>query len=226
MRNISLFFGLAFFIICFNSCAQDRQNCNEALENSITPILRTLHESREVYKTTKVNYSKIIQTKIEILTRKSSAQPEKYGNLKVKSDTLQKVGVDLNVYIDALIEESTPNHFDDLNYAMMSDTILYGNLLFDKDKNLSERGIELKEKIDLFYKTNNGILNAYQNDLRFYNESKFNTDLKFNDYDGNEIDYMNHKLTDKSVIGIVSFLERLQLEIKTFQFLFMNSIIQ
>jgi len=225
MKNLYTF-KLALFLICFNSCAQEKQNCKVELEQSIAPFITSLNEARDVYKTTKQNYLETIKTKTEKLNEISNALPHKYGGLKVKSDKIESLISDFNLFIESLKNESKTNHFDNYNYVMMSDTLFYQNILFDKENNLSESGLKLKEKIDFLYKTNNEILNSFQHDLKVYNDSKFKTDIIFNDYNGNKIDYIDYNISNRTVIGVLTYLEKLQLELVTFQFLYMNSIIQ
>ncbi|WP_435262635.1 hypothetical protein [Tenacibaculum sp. nBUS_03] len=226
MKNTSNFFKLIAILICFNSCAQEKPNCSDELKKSITPLIFSLNEARKVYKTTTENYQQIIKNKIETLNDISNSQPEKFGKLKIKSDKIESITSDLNGFIELLKEESITNHFDNYNYEMMSDTLFYRNILFDKNNNLSKRGLKLKNKIQNFHKTCNEILNSSQQELKWFNDSNFNTEVSFSDYDGNKIDFMNFKLSNRSVIGTLTYLEKLQLELVTFQFFFMNSIVQ
>ena len=205
MKKIVIFFGSVLLLTYSYSYKQTGQYQIAGSENSMTPLLISLNEAREMYRSTEIIYRDIVKSKIAQLNRLSSSDSEKYGNLKMKSDSIANALSDLNGIIESLKDEAKVNHFDNFNYAIMSDDQFYHNILFDDDTDLLERGIKLKEKIEFFYESNSTILRSFQNDLKQYNDSKFKTDNIFEDYEGNKIDYINYKLLDKTVIGTLSY---------------------
>ncbi|MEN8125865.1 MAG: hypothetical protein ABFR32_12140 [Bacteroidota bacterium] len=226
MKQFPKLVRLFFLLILLNSCAQEKKGYSQEIKNSITPILLTLNNSLEIFEETNQTYSKIINEKITILNQKNDEQPKKYGLLKEQSDKLANSVNGLNSYLDSLILESEKNHFDTYNYTMMTDTVFFSNILYKKNNTLSERGQRLEEKIDQFFKINNEILESYSREAKAYNNMKFNTSHPFTNYEGEQINYMDYKLTDRTVIGTLLYLKKLQLEIKTLQMIFMNSIIR
>ncbi len=198
-------------------------SCNNIIIHTEKSIV-SLQDSIKTYKKIKIDYRKTINFKTIKINELNEDQPNKYGQLKSKSDIIGKNIKNLNLFINLLKEESSKNSLDEKNYDALSDITIYDKI-FMENKILSKRASELKEKIDVFYKTNKEMLNS-NSSLYIYNENKFNTNRFVIDKNGKEIDYMNSKLKDKSVIGVLYYLEKLQLELETFHFLFMNSIIQ
>ncbi|QCE41375.1 hypothetical protein [Psychroserpens sp. NJDZ02] len=208
---------LILFMFFLNSCS----NNNHTKENVVV-ISKKIANLRK----TKENYRKVIKEKSETLNRISSEQPEKYGELKHKYEQIKVQLTDLNLLIETLKNESKINNFDISNYEELIDLSLYSKLLFNNSEKLSKKGINLKNKINSLYIINKEILNKNQREFKSYNERKFNVNSSLVDENGKNIKYINFKLNDKSVIGVLLYLEQLQLELETFEYKYMNSIIQ
>ncbi|MFD0992541.1 hypothetical protein, partial [Tenacibaculum geojense] len=95
--------------------------------------------------------------------------------------------------------------------------------LFD-GKDLSVKGNKLKNEIEKLYISNKKLFNKYS-ELENYNELHFNTSNIINK-NGNEIKYFHDKLFNKPVIDVLEYLEKLKLELNTFQYIFLNTVIQ
>ncbi|MFD0992568.1 hypothetical protein, partial [Tenacibaculum geojense] len=95
--------------------------------------------------------------------------------------------------------------------------------LFD-GKDLSVKGNKLKNEIEKLYISNKKLFNNYS-ELENYNELHFNTS-NIIDKNGNEIKYFQDKLFNKPVIDVLEYLEKLKLELNTFQYIFFNTVIQ
>ncbi|MFC5046069.1 hypothetical protein ACFSTE_05100 [Aquimarina hainanensis] len=226
MKSKYTLLRLLIVLICFNSYAQEKDDCNTKLKKTLVPFINSLNKANEVYRLTIKNYQDVINDKVQTLNELNSAQPEKYGDLKSKSDKVKALVSELNEVIESFKDEAKADYFDHYNYEMMIDTLFYRNILFDNENNLSKRGLALKEKIQYFHEVSMEVLNSSQEELKNYNVSKFDTKSSFRDYDGNPLDFINFHLSDTTVIGVLSFFEKLQLEVITFQYLYMNSIIQ
>jgi hypothetical protein len=198
-------------------------SCNNNIIHTEKSII-SLQDSIKTYQKTKLDYRKTINLKTSKINELNENQPDKYGQLKSKSDMIRENIKDLNLFINTLKKESTENPPNENNFDALSDVTIYDKILTE-NKGLSKKAIELKEKIDVLYRSNKEILSSNRI-LDTYNENKFNTNRLIIDKNGKEIDYMKLNLMDKSVIGVLYYLEGLQLELETFHFLFMNSIVQ
>ena len=213
MKQKNLFIILLFSLSsCITTYKYSKKDISE-IENRIKTYLQTKKEQ-----------TKTIEEKLIKVNKISNEQPAKYGGLKNKSDLLQKNIDNLNSYINLLKKEIDNKYTEDEEYDFMCNTVFYKKILF-KQNSLSKRGIQLKNKIDLFYKGNKELFSDRpkidRNNSRYFDTNRFISDEK-----GNKISYLNFNLLDKPVVDILEYLEKLQLEINTFQYSVLNSMIQ
>ncbi len=175
------------------------------------------------YHKTKSKYQKTIALKLKKIEQLNTDKPEKYKDLKNKTERISKNSNDLNLFIENLKKESNCDYLNGSNFDLLSDTDFYTKILFNGAK-FSKRGLALKEKIDIFYKENKTIVGK-DFMLNKFNEKEFNTNLSIKNTEGKEINYLMYKLKNKATIEVLLYLEELQMKMKKFQFNYMNLII-
>lgn len=161
----------------------------------------------------------IIKERSANFEKKAAAKPLMFVNVKKKISALNYASNDLSAFIKEIQEEV---NVDNILYELREEGF-YENILFTDDK-LSERGRELKVKIDALYQMTK-VINIHRlTNLSDFAKEHFDTSEIYYDAYENKVNYFRHVFYDKTNYGIMMNMNYLLLEVKVFQLLYYRTV--
>lgn len=197
-----------FLIVLFvtlSSCGQNNEKQLQEEQETSASLLLQFNEFRKIVAVSKDNFKNDFLKKYEVIKRKSLDQPEQYSKPKGFAEKIVVSGNEINDYI-----EDIKLKIGEEDYSNFTDTKFY-------DDFVKVEYVKLKSKMDSFYKQNKAIIASSKKYslLNENNEKSFNVSINF----------LENKFNNKTNIGLLASLEKIQFDVVYFQFLFMNTII-
>ena len=210
--------NIIFILLAITSCAQNKYSEKDLLnekEKTLSMILK-LNEIRKTQKLSNLEFKNTIDNKYFKISNLAKDSPNKYGKLANYSNQIYNSGNEIYLLLNNIKNEIT-NESDENNYIAMTDTISSYNIIVEKFPGISK-------KINNFYLENIKITKSYN---RVYNyNNNFNINNNFRNSKGKKVNYTDYKFNNKTSIGVLASLEKLQFEIRYFQLIFFNAIVQ
>lgn len=196
-----LYLIIPFFLII--SCASSEQN-NISLVKLNKHIQKQEKQTDSLYNLNKKQYN--------FLKKAAQEQPEKWLNLAKSSDEVFKLGNTICQYTKQLKDELKGNTVNQNDVNAMYSTA-------DYDTFISKTKVLIKQLDDFYTINKNKKVNP-----SYYIE-KFNTHEVYKNQQGEIVNYIDYHFKDKTRVGLLLALSKIQFETRFYQHIYMNTIV-
>ncbi|WP_075341076.1 hypothetical protein [Tenacibaculum agarivorans] len=164
--------------------------------------------------------NEIIEGRTEFFEKQAEEKPLMFQKTKVMIGELNRLSTNVIKYISGIQNEVNSER---VLYELL-DEDHYEKVIFDYQGDLTEKGKQLKIKIDSLYNYSLRINVHRLSQLENYSEEKLKTSSDFYDHNEQKLSYFHYLFYDKTNYGMMMSMNYLLLDVQTFQLLYYGTV--